>query len=57
MKCINCEVEIDEDKTLCPACKYLANYGVFDNAKQAFRARLERLVNRRWQMRFNRGEL
>lgn len=55
-KCLNCGVEI-ENAFACPACVYLASYGTFENPIVAERAREERLTNRRWQMRFNRGEL
>lgn len=55
--CGNCRVvwmEEDDPSDLCPACSYLKNCG-------RFRPRMwgdnEGLVNRRWQMRFNCGQL
>ena len=55
MKCINCEIE--DDFYLCRICQHLATYGTWVNEEQALREREKMLTNRRWQMRFNRGEL
>ena len=56
--CYNCEVELDDnDGILCSPCHYLANYGTWTSSAQAFHAHRERLTNRRWQMRFARGEI
>ena len=56
--CDNCGIDLDDtDPKLCPACSYLSIYGVYVNAAQAKRAREEKLTNRRWQMRFHRGEI
>ena len=51
--CENCEVEIDEEG-FCPACTWLATQGPFS---KALGRREAEMANRRWQMRFNRGEL
>jgi hypothetical protein len=55
MTCANCATECDG--YLCNACQHLATYGTWNNEAQAARAREEMLTNRRWQMRFVRGEL
>jgi len=57
-RCSNCEVELNNyDGELCPACLYLSRYGTYENRTSARRAREAKLTNRRWQMRFNRGQL
>lgn len=54
--CDNCGVEVD-CSGLCSPCQWLSTYGQWSNQQEAHRARLVRLTNRRWQMRFNRGEI
>lgn len=51
-KCLNCNIEIDGGK-FCPSCRWLSRRGPISPRGTCD----ERLVNRRWQMRFNRGEL
>jgi predicted Rdx family selenoprotein len=50
--CENCEVECNG--TFCQACTWLANAAGFRRRRWG---ETEGTVNRRWQMRFNRGEL
>lgn len=52
MICLNCDTEIDGGE-FCPACRYLAKCGPISPRGNQY----ERLINRRWQMRFNRGEI
>jgi len=52
--CDNCKVWLEDcDSALCSACQYLAQTGL----KRGLFSETEGLVNRRWQLRFNRGEL
>lgn len=63
--CVNCGVA-DCSYGVCEACAYLAREWsevrmtareLVERFDPAQRVRLDRLTNRRWQMRFNRGEL
>lgn len=58
--CANCGVEdidVVDGVELCSPCNYLSTYGNWSNPVEAHRQRMERLTNRRWQMRFNWGIL
>lgn len=52
MCCLNCEIEI-EGGEFCPACRWLTRRGPISPRGTSD----ERLINRRWQMRFARGEI
>ena len=55
--CTNCGIEL-EAEGLCPACAYLASKHTRPMRKrQLCGYEFAELVNRRWQMFFNRGEL
>ena len=52
--CENCETEAEADERLCKPCQSIL---MCDYYKPRLWNEREGLVNRRWQMRFNRGEL
>ena len=55
--CDNCGVFLEPtDPALCNACTFL-NTHPYENNQVGCRGETAGLVNRRWQMRFNRGEL
>ena len=55
--CSNCKVWLQEsDPDMCPACIFLLTHP-YENNQRGTRGETEGFVNRRWQMRFNNGEL
>src|SRR5690349_16738298 len=54
--CSNCDTET-EGASLCQACQWLSQQRPDSNDLFSRGTALDRLTNRRWQMRFNRGEL
>lgn len=52
--CENCEIAVDVNIKLCSPCTFLAQDSKFQTRMWGEN---QGLVNRRWQMRFNRGSL
>jgi len=56
--CLNCKVWLEPgDPSLCQACEYLLHGPRAYVGMIRSNGETEKFVNRRWQMRFNRGEL
>ena len=56
--CDNCGIALgDDDPDLCPACNWLNKQLPDTNDLASRGTALDRLTNRRWQMRFHRGEI